>query len=73
MASRFDQENQQSSTQAQPSRFGVRKDNGQPKLGLSIVNANAANKKKQQTQPQLKKVLSHLLVCLHSLKMFQLI
>lgn len=46
MASHFDQENQLPSTQAASSRFGLRKEAGQPKLGLSIVNSNAVNAKK---------------------------
>ncbi|XP_057379783.1 G2/mitotic-specific cyclin-A-like isoform X1 [Daphnia carinata] len=45
MASHLDQENQLPPTQAASTRFGLRKD-GQPKLGLSIVNSNAANTKK---------------------------
>jgi hypothetical protein len=56
MASHFDQENQLPSTQAASSRFGLRKEAGQPKLGLSIVNSNAANSKKA-SQLQSKKVM----------------
>ena len=55
MASHFDQENQLPSTQA--TRFGVRKENGQPKPGLSIVNSNAVNAKKLNQQ-QGKKVFT---------------
>lgn len=55
MASHYDQENQLPSTQAASSRFGPRKDVGQPKLGLSVVNSNAANAKKA-SQLQGKKV-----------------
>lgn len=64
MASHFDQENQLPTTHAQSSRFGLRKENGQPKLGLSIVNSNAANTKKLH-QVQGKKVNSKLSVLLN--------
>lgn len=57
MASHFDQENQLPSAQLPPSRFGLRKESGQPKLGLSIVNPNAVNNKKLQSQQPAKKVV----------------
>ncbi len=56
MASHFDQENQLPSTQA--TRFGPRKENGQPKLGLSVVNSNAANAKKVNQQQGKKVTIS---------------